>query len=98
VRNSWGYALLILERGHLYPDFAPTESPAEFGSRWISEQIQAGQRANKPMIIEEYGLKIDSGAASREATFQTWLDQVVASDGAGALVWMIASTGTDGQR
>jgi mannan endo-1,4-beta-mannosidase len=83
---------------HLYPDFAPSESPAAFGSQWIIDHIQAGQRANKPMIIEEYGLKIDSGAVSREAAFQTWLDQVVSSGGAGALVWMIASTGIDGQR
>jgi endo-1,4-beta-mannosidase len=50
------------------------------------------------MIIEEYGQKIDSGVASRDAVFQTWLDQVVASQGAGALAWMIASTTPDGQR
>jgi mannan endo-1,4-beta-mannosidase len=82
---------------HVYPAFAPTESAAAFGSRWISENIEAGRRVNKPMIIEEYGVKIDSGAASRDAAFQAWLSQVVASEGAGALVWMIASTATDGQ-
>jgi mannan endo-1,4-beta-mannosidase len=83
---------------HLYPEFAPDEPPPAFGTRWIREHIEAGQRANKPMIIEEYGQKIDSGSASRNATFRNWLDQVVASRGTGALVWMIASTGSDGQR
>jgi mannan endo-1,4-beta-mannosidase len=83
---------------HLYPDFAPTEPPAEFGARWAREHIEAGQRANKPMIIEEYGLKIESAGTPREAVFQTWLDQIVASQGAGALVWMVASTTPDGQR
>jgi mannan endo-1,4-beta-mannosidase len=83
---------------HLYPDFAPADSPAAFGASWAREHIEAGHRANKPMILEEYGLKIDSGGPSRETVFQTWLDQVVASQGAGALVWMIASTTADGQR
>jgi endo-1,4-beta-mannosidase len=50
------------------------------------------------MLIEEYGLKSDSGNAAREATFQTWLAQVVASQGAGAMVWMIAGENNDGQR
>jgi mannan endo-1,4-beta-mannosidase len=83
---------------HLYPDFAPEESPAAFGARWIQEHIMAGQRADKPMLIEEYGLKIDSGGVIRDAAFQMWLGEVMAGQGAGALVWMIASTTSDGQR
>lgn len=49
------------------------------------------------MIIEEYGVKIDLGAATRDAAYQAWLQQIVDSQGAGALVWMIASTGPDGK-
>jgi mannan endo-1,4-beta-mannosidase len=82
---------------HLYPDFSPAEPADAFGARWIREHIEAGHRANKPMIIEEYGMKIDSGAAARETAYEAWLGQVVASQGAGALVWMIASTGAEGQ-
>jgi mannan endo-1,4-beta-mannosidase len=82
---------------HLYAEFSPAESPDAFGARWVREHIEAGQRANKPMIIEEYGMKNDSGAAARETAYEAWLGQVVASQGAGALVWMIASAGADGQ-
>ena len=82
---------------HLYPEFSPVESPDVFGARWVSEHIEAGKRANKPMIIEEYGMKVDFGADAREGAYETWLEQVAASRGAGALVWMIASTGVDGQ-
>ncbi len=82
---------------HLYPDFSPGESPDAFGVRWVREHIDAGQRANKPMIIEEYGLKIDFGAAARETAYEAWLAQVIASQGAGAVVWMIASTDADGK-
>ncbi len=42
---------------HLYPDYSPEESPDVFGTRWVLEHIEAGQRAGKPMIIEEYGMK-----------------------------------------
>lgn len=42
-------------------------------------------------------MKIDFGADVREGAYETWLEQVAASRGAGALVWMIASTGVDGQ-
>ncbi len=83
---------------HLYPAYAAAESPATFGDRWIQEHIAAGQRASKPMIIEEYGMKIDSGEAARDAAFQRWLARVVTSQGAGALVWMIAATMADGRR
>ena len=83
---------------HLYPDYAAGEDPVAFGTGWITEHIQAGQRANKPMLIEEYGLKIEAGLTARNAAFQTWLDQVVANRGPGALVWMIASVMPDGQR
>ena len=82
---------------HLYPDYSAGEAPATFGARWIAEHIEAGQRANKPMLIEEYGLKIDSGKLSRDAAFQTWLSQVGSSSGAGALLWMIAAANFDGQ-
>jgi mannan endo-1,4-beta-mannosidase len=45
---------------HLYPDFAAGEDAVQFGARWIREDIEAGKRANKPMLIEEYGWKVDS--------------------------------------
>ena len=98
-----GLATVDFGTCHLYPDFAAGDGPVEFGARWIREHIEAGQRANKPMIIEEYGWKVDnsvpgSGNTSRDAAFQVWLDQVLQSDGAGALVWMIASLMADGRR
>ncbi len=88
---------------HLYPSFAGGEDPIAFGSRWIREHIEAGQRANKPMLIEEYGYKIEgtdsrTALTRRDAAFQTWLDEIVESKGAGALVWMIASEMPDGNR
>ena len=87
---------------HLYSDFDPEDDPTAFGVRWIREHIEAGQRANKPMVIEEYGYKTTDASnqeekVRRDGVFQVWTNQVLESDGAGALVWMIASVMEDGQ-
>lgn len=88
---------------HLYPDYAAQGDPIAFGVRWIRKHIEAGQRAHKPMLIEEYGWKAGrpdpaAGSVSRNAAFENWLNQVDRSGGAGALVWMIASVTPDGRR
>jgi len=98
-----GIATVDLGTCHLYPNFAGSKDSVGFGGRWIREHLEVGRRAGKPMIIEEYGWKSggsDAAAenASRNSAFRTWLDQIVRSDGAGALVWMIASVDADGQR
>jgi len=87
---------------HLYPDFDSREDAATFGARWFREHIESGQRANKPMLIEEFGYKTGGasdteGKQQRDRVFQLWLDQLSQSNGAGALVWMIASTMDNGQ-
>jgi mannan endo-1,4-beta-mannosidase len=79
---------------HLYPNYEPDVTPAEFGARWIREHIQAGNRANKPMLIEEYGT---TEPASRDRVFAHWWSVIQEERGAGGLLWMIASTADDGQ-
>jgi mannan endo-1,4-beta-mannosidase len=85
---------------HLYPTFDPQEDAINFGQRWIREHIEAGQRASKPMLIEEYGYAINNEGQElnhRDMIFKLWLDQVLQSDGAGAALWMIASVMDNGQ-
>jgi mannan endo-1,4-beta-mannosidase len=85
---------------HVYPSFDASEDAASFGQRWIREHIEAGQRANKPLLIEEYGCESDASNSQkqqRDAVFKVWLDQVSQSQGAGALLWMIASVMDNGQ-
>lgn len=76
---------------HLYPNYAANEDAAAFGVRWIQEHLDAGRRAGKPVVVEEFGVKTADEAA-RNSIFGTWLDAVDAGNGAGAAVWMIAST------
>lgn len=78
---------------HMYPQsMASGQDPAAFGSRWIQEHIEAGRRANKPMLIEEYGMTVGANGlaseAQRNSLFQGWLDTVERLNGLGDMVWM----------
>jgi mannan endo-1,4-beta-mannosidase len=83
---------------HLYPTYDASVSPAEFGSRWIREHIEAAQRAGKLMLIEEYGL-ITKDLAERDRIYGQWWNTIEECNGAGACLWMIASDADEpGQR
>lgn len=86
---------------HLYPWMAKGGDLRDFGSMWIREHVAAGQRANKPMLLEEYGVVMgQSGipdAAARNALYASWLDQVDQSGGCGDLLWMLGLPTGPGQ-
>ncbi len=94
VEASMGIPTLDFGVCHLYPDYEPKVEAGEFGSRWIREHIEAARRADKPMLIEEYGSK---SRAARDMIFRRWWTTMEENKGAGGLLWMIASTGDDGQ-
>lgn len=82
---------------HLYPKMSPKQDPIEFGKRWIREHIEAGRRADKPMLLEEFGFPVEGGnelayQRRRNGVFEDWLREVQENDGAGAIFWMLAST------
>jgi mannan endo-1,4-beta-mannosidase len=83
---------------HLYIDrgWANGKDPSGvFGRRWIQEHIEAGRRANKPMLLEEFGVALPP--EERAALYAEWLGEVKASGGLGALVWMIGLPEGPGQ-
>lgn len=80
---------------HLYPHGWKQADPIAFGVRWIEEHLAAGRRAGKPVLIEEYGMKIGPAgllsAAARNSAYRHWLNAVLRENGAGDLAWMLAS-------
>ena len=76
---------------HLYPDqWAPQEDPVAFGQMWIAEHLAAGARADKPMVLEEYGMP---PSPLRTYAYQAWLEMIEEKNGAGSLVWMLGEAG-----
>ena len=75
---------------HFYPSAMGHAN--DFGDTWVSDHVAAGARANKPMIMEEYGLET---AAARDQWYPQWLDSVRRHGGAGDLLWMVGSSQAD---
>jgi mannan endo-1,4-beta-mannosidase len=84
---------------HFYPQNWGYAKRLKFGDKWIKEHIDAGNRANKPVLLEEYGLKIDGHAVKspqvRDKWFAGWLQCVHVNRGAGDLIWMLGGNEAD---
>jgi mannan endo-1,4-beta-mannosidase len=85
---------------HLYPQSWGRTDRA-FGLRWIRQHAKTARKAGKPMLLEEFGLRVGEGfvpnAAERDAIYSDWL-QAATNDGAGSLFWMVAGIEADGNR
>ena len=84
---------------HFYPQDWGHDNDLEFGDQWIKDHAKIAERAGKPVVMEEYGLKIcDSvvpDSAARKAWFARWLNTVNESTTAGSLLWMLGGTESD---
>lgn len=97
-------AILALEQidfgtYHFYPQQWGLSGNLEFAEQWIVDHIAAGKRANKPVVLEEYGLKIDgyrvNSALERDRWLRRWREFVHQMDGGGTLVWMLGCDAPD---
>lgn len=84
---------------HFYAQDWGYEKDLQFGDQWIKDHAEAGRRAGKPVLMEEYGIKIGDAvvpdAAARNSWFARWLDAVRDTGTAGSLLWMLGGTEPD---
>ena len=79
---------------HMYPQYWGRPDYLDFAAEWISSHISASQLANKPVLLEEFGLKNDkvmTTVGSRDNIYSRWLQQTYDEGGAGALLWMLGN-------
>jgi mannan endo-1,4-beta-mannosidase len=69
---------------HWYPELWGMRP--EDGRQWTARHIDAGRRAGKPVVLEEYGLR---DVAARERWYPEWVRR--AGEGGGSLLWMIGA-------
>ncbi len=77
---------------HMYPQFWNQRDFIRFASQWISDHNEAAQAIDKPVVLEEFGLKENAALAafgSRDEIYSRWLQQIQEEGGAGALLWML---------
>ncbi len=83
---------------HFYPQDWDHAEDLEFGDRWVSDHAKIAERAGKPVLMEEYGLKLIDpvpDAAARNSWFARWLKTVQTTATGGALLWMLGGKEAD---
>ncbi len=84
---------------HFYPQDWGHQNDLAFGDQWVTDHAKAGERAGKPVLMEEYGLRLGDAvvpdAATRNSWFARWLKTVKETGTAGALLWMLGGTEAD---
>ena len=84
---------------HFYPQQWSLSDNLEFAEQWIRDHIAAGKRANKPVVLEEYGLKVDGrrvkSVLERDRWLRHWREFVQQMDGGGTLLWMLGCDAPD---
>jgi mannan endo-1,4-beta-mannosidase len=79
---------------HLYGEWAKKQDLTEWGLMWIREHIAAAERANKPVLLEEYGV---TSGRDRTEVYDRWLREIESADAVGDLIWMIGLPKGPGQ-
>jgi mannan endo-1,4-beta-mannosidase len=73
---------------HSYPDsWGQQSNDTAWGAQWITDHAASMVSANKPVILEEFGV-----TTTQLATYTTWLQTVVSSNLSGFLIWQAGST------
>ena len=71
---------------HMYGEWAKKDDLTEWGLIWIREHVAAARRANKPVLLEEYGA---AKLPNRAQVYDTWLREIETSNAVGDLLWML---------
>jgi len=79
---------------HLYPEsWGASDSPLEWGNKWIKDHIAIAKKHNKPTVLEEFGIS-SLTQRNRELIYSQWAQTVYDEGGAGLLFWMLAGKDT----
>ncbi|KAF5323251.1 hypothetical protein D9619_013508 [Psilocybe cf. subviscida] len=72
---------------HSYPEhWGQAGNELAWGSQWIVDHATSMTKANKPVILEEFGV-----TASQSTVYQAWYDKIISSGLTGDLMWQAGS-------
>ena len=87
---------------HFYPQDWGHTKDLDFATKWITDHYNAAAALNKPAVMEEFGLKLDSNkvpnAQARNQWFGQWLSTVKQTGTAGSLLWMLGLNSAEHHR
>ncbi|KAH7339441.1 CEL4a mannanase [Rhizoctonia solani] len=79
---------------HSYPEhWNQGSNVVGWGTQWIKDHAASQKAANKPVILEEFGV---TSSYNPSSTYTTWWDTIVSSGLTGDLIWQAGSTLSSG--
>jgi len=77
---------------HMYPEhWGQPANATLWGKQWIIDHAALQKSANKPVIIEEYGM-----TTNQPETYAVWWDTIISSGLAGEVIWQAGSHTVNG--
>jgi mannan endo-1,4-beta-mannosidase len=83
---------------HLYPE--DWGAKVEWGEQWIIDHLRVGREVGKPMVLEEYGVKVTrshgklgeiiEGWPERERAYRRWNEIMLRGGGNGFMPWILS--------
>jgi len=78
---------------HMYPDsWGETGNETDFGVGWITDHATSMKAANKPVIVEEFGV-----LSNMVDVYTAWYDTILSTGLTGDLIWQAGSDLTNGE-
>jgi mannan endo-1,4-beta-mannosidase len=69
---------------HMYPESWGESDVEPWGVQWITDHATVMASANKPVIMEEFGIV---NTTTRTSTYSSWYSTVITTDITGDLIW-----------
>ncbi|PSR73346.1 hypothetical protein PHLCEN_2v10811 [Hermanssonia centrifuga] len=79
-------AISTIDFGTFHISWGETSDPTGWGTQWISDHQASQASANKPTIVEEFGVTSD-----QVSTYTAWYNEIVSSGLTGDLIWQAGS-------
>lgn len=76
---------------HLYPETWIKPNIEQFGTKWIKNHAAAARRANKPVVLEEYGVTA-TAPIDRAYVYKKWTDVSYKEGLSGTMFWILTSS------
>ncbi|KAG8726583.1 hypothetical protein FRC11_014872 [Ceratobasidium sp. 423] len=78
---------------HAYPEhWGEASNITLWGVQWIRDHATSQKAANKPVILEEFGVTEQYGRVDTKNIYPVWWKEIISSGLAGDLIWQAGST------
>lgn len=75
---------------HLYPKTWSKDNAEQWGTQWIKEHARVAKEADKPVVLEEYGIGKDE-SINREFVYRKWTKTAYDEGLNGTMFWILTS-------